>query len=205
MNFEDVSAPVSPPAYGPPAKPRIRRPLPVLVAAIGIVVAYVALALLPSLAASLYSWASGRFSDSVFQAGSIAGLSLSQDVPQFVVIVIIAFLFFWGATPIHGAMGLAQVIGRSIGTAIVAGLACGLVVAVRYVGTVDRLAGVQAGSARPTDVLRAVAEAAVQGVGFFAQVAPLVVLGGVILWNWTRAHPLARSVVTGDPGAPVRV
>lgn len=205
MNLEDVSEPTAAAAYGPRVKARIRRPLPAIVTAAGVVGAYVVLAFLPTLAASLYNWASGRFSGSVFQASGIAGTSLGQEVPQFIAVVIVVFLFFWGATPIHGVLGLAQVIGRSVVTAIVAGLTCGVVVTVQYVGTVNRLAGLEGGAARPTDVLRSVAEAAVQGVGFFAQVLPLVLLGGVILWNWTRAHPLARPVATSDIGGAVRV
>jgi len=207
-NYEDVSAP-SP--YGPPvpvaSAPRagVRRPLPALTAAIGVVVAYVVLVSLPVLASSIYTWASFRFEGDLGQSVSIAWRSIGQEFPQFVTVVVLMFLFSWGIAPIRGALRIGQVLLRSILTAVVTGLACGIVVIAQYAVRLSQLAAAQSGSARPTDLLRSMAEGAVQGVGFFAQLAPLVVVAALILWNWSRNHPVRTTPAARESNAPALV
>ncbi len=207
-DYEDVSAQ---PVYGPPpaaaSTPRagIRRPLPALVAALGVVVVYVVLVSLPVLASSVYNWASFRFEGDLGQSISIAWRSIGKEFPQFVAVVVVVFLFFWGIAPIHGTLRIGQVLVRSILAAIATGLVCGIVVIAQYTLTLSELVSAQSGVARPSDLLRSMAEGAVQGVGFFAQIVPLVVVAALILWNWTRGHPVETGPAAVEPSAPALV
>ena len=174
-------------------------------AAAAIVVAYLVLSFLQLFAAVVYNWASSRFEDGF--AGSAANsLSvLGREVPVAVALLVVTFLFFWGALPLYDGLRLGQAVGRGVVAAIVAGLATGIIVSIQYLAIVRNLSTASGQVLGAGSVLRSLAEAADNSVSYFAQTAPLVVLGAVILWSWTRSHPAARDSHLVDADARVSV
>jgi hypothetical protein len=185
------------PRYGPST--RIRHPLPALVAAAGLVVAYLVLQFMWLAVAGLYNWALSRFSESLAEVLASSMTALRQDAVPAVVILIVSFLFFWAVAPIHPALRLGQVLGRGIGAAIAAGVIADIALVIQYAAVLSTPPLANYGSPTLHDLLLGAGEASVQGANSFAQTAVYIVLGAVILWNWMRVHP--RSVAFGD--APV--
>jgi hypothetical protein len=159
------------------------------VAAVAVVAAYLALSLLQLFASVVYNWASSHFEEGF---GRITAGSLSvvgQSVPVAVALVLVSFLFFWGALPLHEGLRLGQAVGRGVMAAIVAGIVTGVVVSVQYLAIVRNLSTGAGQVLGASSVLRSLAEAADNSVSYFVQTAPLILLGALILWNWTRSHP----------------
>ena len=184
---------------------RPRRPIPALVTAVAIVVAYVVLSFLQLFAAVVYNWASSRFEDGFTGIASSSLSVLGREVPVAVALLVVTFLFFWGALPLYDGLRLGQAVGRGVVAAIVAGLVTGVVVSIQYLAIVRNLSSGVGQALGAGSILRSVAEAADNSVSYFVQTAPLVVLGAVVLWSWTRSHPVTRdtSVVGDDAAGPV--
>jgi hypothetical protein len=198
-----MTTPASP--YGPPPRLPYRRPAPSVVAALGIVVTYFVLAFLQVAVAGLYNWGSSRFQDNFLLIGPNAVFAMQQEIPVLIVVAVVSFLFFWGIAPIHESLRLGQVLGRAVCAALAAGLLSGVALIVVYLGTISNLAAQSSGLLGANDILRSSAEAVVQGASYFVQTSPLVVLGAVILWNWTRTHPLRTAAAPEAADAPTLV
>jgi hypothetical protein len=175
------------------------------VAALAIVVTYLVLSFLQLFAAVVYNWASSRFEDGF--AGSAANsLSvLGREVPVAIALLVVTFLFFWGALPLYDGLRLGQSVGRGVVAAIVAGIATGIIVSIQYLAIVRNLSSGAGQALGAGSILRSLAEAVDNSVSYFVQTAPLVVLAAVILWSWTRSHPLTRdsSDVSADAAVSV--
>jgi hypothetical protein len=192
--------------YAPAATlPSVRRPLAALVAGAGVAAVYMGLAFLQVFTSVLYGWASGHFEDDLGTIAPISFQALGQDVPVVIVVLVVSFLFFWGLFPLHAGLRLGQAVGRGVVAAIVAGLVTGIVVSIQYLVIIRNLSSGEGGVLGAGSILRSLAEAADNSVTYFVQTAPFILLGAVILWNWTRSHPLTPTSQVVDPDAPVRV
>jgi hypothetical protein len=188
-----------------PASGSIRRPLPALIAALAAVAAYLALVALQIFVSVLYDWASGRFEDSLSQVFSASFLTLQQDIPVAIALLVVSFLAFWGILPVHGALRFGQALARGVVAAVIVGVVTGIVVTVQYLAIVRNLSFAAGTGLGADSILRSMAEATDNSATYFAQTAPLVVLGALILWNWTRSHPVGRMSVVTDPSEPTLV
>jgi hypothetical protein len=188
---------VSSDAVGP-----FRRPVPAIIAAVCVAASYLLLGLLQIAVSVTYDWASSRFQESFGQIFSISFLSLRQELPVVIVVVIVAFLGFWGMLPIHGAIRFGQALARGVLGAAIVGVVVGIVVTIQYLAIVHNLSVTDGTGLGADSVLRSMAEAADNSVTHFVQTAPLVVLGALILWSWTRAHPRASALGTTVRGEP---
>jgi hypothetical protein len=201
------------PVDGPPPVPQaavqssagLRRPIAALVAGVAIVAAYLVLGFLQVFAAVVYDWASSRFEEGFGRIASSSLPALSQEGPVAVVLLVVSFLFFWGALPLHQGLRFGQAVGRGVVAAIVAGLVTGVVVSIQYLAIVRNLSSGAGQVLGANSVLRSLAEAANNSVSYFVQTAPLIVLASVILWNWTRSHPLTSDPQVVGPDARVPV
>jgi hypothetical protein len=186
----------APPAYGPPTTApawhpatRLRRPLPALVASLGIVGAFLLLAIIELVASAVYNEVSSRFSSGPSQVIATSVFSLRQDVPVLIVVLVVSFLFFWGVAPIHAALRIGQVINRGVWCAVAAGIVMGVVFFVQFLVIVSTPAVSAYGGPSLHDLLRNSAQSGVEAVDYFGQTIAFIVLGGVLLWTWTRTHP----------------
>ncbi len=194
--------------YRPPRTtpaPGIRRPLPALVAAVGVVVAYLGLAFIQVLASVIYDWASGRFEDDILGLVPSSFIALQQDVPVSIVVLVVTFLMFWGALPIHAGLRLGGAVARGVVAGIAAGVVMGFVVGIQYLVIIRNLSYSAGDSPGAGSILRSLAEAADNSVTSFVQTAPLVLLGALILWNWLGSHPRAPRPGSAGDSAPAFV
>lgn len=105
-----------------------------------------------------------------------------------------AFLFYWGVLPLHPGLRFGAAAGRSVIAAVVA-------VTVGTIGAIVRIAQANLGLIFAGGSLNAkqLEYSAATGIAVTASVLPLllslVVLGGLILWNWTR-----RNIHSPDSG-----
>jgi hypothetical protein len=96
-----------------------------------------------------------------------------------------AFLFYWGVLPLHPGLRFGAAAGRSAVAALVA-------VIVGTIGAIVRIAQGNLGLifAGGSFSAKQLEYSAATGIALTASVLPLllslVVLGGLILWNWTR-------------------
>jgi len=182
----------------------LRRPIPALIASLAVAVAYLLVGLLEVFASTLYNWASSHFAEGFGESASSSFLVVGQVRPVAIALLIVTFLFFWGALPLHEGLRLGQAIGRGVVTAVVAGLVTGVVVGIQYLAIVRNLSS-GAGQVLGAGSVRSLAEAADSSVSYFVQTAPLVVLGAVILWAWQRSNPANRvaTLVGVDAGTSV--
>jgi hypothetical protein len=180
---------------------RIRRPLPALVAAIGVAVTYLLLEFSQTAATTIYGWLSSRGSDSLAQLAPISVFALQADVATVVILAAVFFVFAWGITPIHGNLRFGQALGRGILTSVVVGIVVAIVTAIRYVAFVftPPIAEQYRTVPRATDILRGLGESGVESVTTFAHTAAIVVLGAVILWNWMRRPDKPGAGLTESP------
>ena len=179
--------------YGPPA-PAVpaatrRRPIPAVVTALSVAGAFYLSVLLEVIVGSTYNLVSGHFGEGIGQLALIALQSTDTAVPVVIVLVIVVFLFFWGIAPIHAALRVGQVIARSVLCAIAASVILSVTLFVRVLVI---FAGPQHSGLGPLsfhDLLRNAAQSSAQAADTFAQTAPLIVLGALLVWIWGRAHP----------------
>jgi hypothetical protein len=179
--------------------------LPSLVSAIAIVVAYLVLNFLQLFGSVAYNWASSHFEVGFGRTAASSLLILGQIVPVAIALLVVSFLFFWGALPLHEGLRLGQALGRGVIAAIVAGVVTGAVVSIQYLAVVRNLSSGAGQVLGAGSVLRSLAEAADNSVSYFVQSAPLILLGAVILWNWTRLHPVTRDPQPAGPDVPASV
>ena len=180
--------------YRPPVVPgstpqlakSARRPIPSLVTTAAIVAAFLLLVLVQVLVASTYSLVTSGLGSLASVAVQVTG----QALPVVVVVVIVGFLFFWGVAPIHGGLRIGQVIGRSLVCAITVGVVLAAMFFVQFLILVSSPAQSQLGSPSLHDFLRNATQSTGEAVDYFAQTVALIVLGAVLLWNWSRTHPV---------------
>jgi len=189
--------------YGPPAPsvppqpgPGVRRPLPALVTAAAIVGAFLALAIVQVLVASIYNDVSSRFGEDFGSLLVVAARSLGQIVPVMVVVLIVVFLFFWGIAPIHAGLRIGQVIGRSMWCAIAAGVVMSATFFVQFLIILSTPPESQYGPVSLHDLLRNSAQSTSEATDYFVQTVVIVMLGAVLLWNWSRTHPAKAAAVS---------
>jgi hypothetical protein len=188
------------PKYG--RATRVRRPVPSLVAALGIVVVYVVLQFVWLAVAALYNWAAGRFAKGIVQELSFTLMSLRPDIVPMIVILTVGFLFFWGVAPIHSALRLGQAIVRGVWAAVVSGIIVGIALVIQSIVELNSPPFSTYGPPSLHSILRGSGEAIVEGASSFAQTAAFIVLGAVILWNWMRVHPRSMPPVEAPVGSP---